>query len=791
MSAKLAIMGGDARDDGSGAGAANVPLAETPVFRRLFEHSLDGMILADDQGRYYDVNSAACALLGYTREQLLRMGVADLIAASEPSAAERYACYIRLGRERGEFPFLRGDGKVRIAEYSAVRFGPDQNLSVLRDVTARKQMEQELRESEERFRQLAHSIYRVFWLISLDYQETLYVNPQHESVFGQPLAEVYADFRAWLAVVHPEDRAAVSLAIEQYRAQVCSVGETPSNLEIDYRIIKPDGKPAWLQTSLFPVRNQAGEVYRFGGLTRDVTNERQLTAKLAAAEQNIRALVESSLDGITVLKDQSMVFANRKMLSLLGASEPAAILGRLLREYVVAEDQVIFAAALRGFTASQGQSPPTRLRLLSPRGAPVEVEMTLVRVQFSESPAVMAVLHDMMDRARARVLAEAMVAERVTRLQIDAALQRARTLQAITDSLLAHSDETLLLSELAERTRALLAADCVAVYRVAEDATEPEEVAVLPAELKGLPWPPGLLRSWVWQGTDSSLPAIVSDAPTPLPSGLPATAIIRLTPHGGTAIGLLVVSLAAGRNLGDEDRQMLALIGERVGSAIERGRLYRRLQEGEARLRLLSRQIVETQERERQHIARELHDEIGQLLTALSLRLQHCCQQAPAALIPSITEAQSLSRDLLNRVRQISLSLRPLMLDNLGLLPALSWHLERVRKLTRLNVQLTHSGIERRFAPELEIAIYRVVQEAVTNIVRHTDVSEAIVRVWASSITIAVQIVDTGRGFDAPASLQRSAGLLGMQERVALLDGLLTIDSAVGMGTCITAEFPL
>ncbi|MFO0575045.1 MAG: PAS domain S-box protein [Polyangia bacterium] len=756
------------------------------LFKRLFDHSLDAMVVADDEGRYLEVNDAACVLLGHSRDQLLRMRVTDLQSHDGPDTAERYKTYLRRGREIGEFPFLRGGSEPCIAEYYAIRLGPNQNFSVLRDLTARKRTEAQLRESEARFRQLATSLYRVFWLVSADYSETLYVNSQYETVFGQPLRTVYADFRAWLALVHPDDRPQVAAVIEQYRTQ-----PHPGSRELEYRIVHADGSERWLLTSLFPVRSDEGEVYRHGGLTRDVTHEKTMAAALVAAEQNFRALVESSLDGIAVLTGARIVFANRKMLDLLGAASLDAVLGGSLSGQIHPGDQQTYAEVLAELAQGAERTSPRRLRFVVKTGRTIEVELTLVRVQFSGRAAIMAVLHDLSDRTRVRLLSEAVELERATRLQADAALLRARALQAITDAALASGDETLLLSELAERVRGLLGARCVSVYRVDEEAKALRAVAITPAALGACGQALVPLGTWVWQGPGGRPTMPSPDAVALLPPGFLPTALIRLTPPGGSALGLFVVSMAPDTGLSEDDLQVLTPIGERVGSAIERSRLYHQLRQEEARLRALSRQVVEAQERERRHIARELHDDLGQLLTALSLRLHHCAQQAPEALGPSIAEVQGLNLELLGRVRQMSRALRPPMLDDLGLLPALTWHLERVRKLMQIHVQLAHSGIDRRFSPELEITAYRVVQEAVTNIVRHAGVREAVVRLWANSTTLAVQIVDRGVGFDPQAIPESSAGLLGMQERVVLLGGHFTVESAPGQGTSITAEFSL
>lgn len=220
--------------------------------------------------------------------------------------------------------------------------------------------------------------------------------------------------------------------------------------------------------------------------------------------------------------------------------------------------------------------------------------------------------------------------------------------------------------------------------------------------------------------------------------------------------------------------------------------LYSRLQESEARLRLLSRLIIETQERERRRLARELHDEFGGLVNTMILSLSRIEAQADGPVAAQLADVLKLSRALGERTRQISLRLRPPILDDLGLLPALRWHMEHLRQTGQLEVDLHHTGPEQRLLPEIETAIYRVVQEALTNVVRHAQVDDAKVHLRLDGQSVDVRISDRGVGFNPAAPRPATAGgILGMRERAELLGGTLSIESAPGAGTLITAQFPL
>jgi PAS domain S-box-containing protein len=209
------------------------------------------------------------------------------------------------------------------------------------------------------------------------------------------------------------------------------------------------------------------------------------------------------------------------------------------------------------------------------------------------------------------------------------------------------------------------------------------------------------------------------------------------------------------------------------------------------RLQALSRRLLEVQEEERQYLARELHDEIGQALTGLQFTLELVERNGTDGLRAGVHEARGQVRELTGRVRDLSLRLRPTMLDDLGLLPALLWHLDRFTAQTGVQVVLEHHGLDRRFAAEREVAAYRVVQEALTNVARHAGVQEAAVRIQLDAGMLHLEIEDQGVGFDFNAVLSSGncCGLSGMRQRVALLGGRIAVVSAPGAGTRLSAEW--
>jgi signal transduction histidine kinase len=238
----------------------------------------------------------------------------------------------------------------------------------------------------------------------------------------------------------------------------------------------------------------------------------------------------------------------------------------------------------------------------------------------------------------------------------------------------------------------------------------------------------------------------------------------------------------------------LARLASAVRRALEERREHERhlatrkaLELSQERLRALSRRLLEVQEDERGRLARDLHDDIGQALTALKIQLESRAR---------VEECVDTVRHTLERVRQLSLSLRPLQLDDLGLVAALRSHLDRQTGIGGLAPHFDALEAPLGVAPELETACFRVAQEAINNVLRHARARNLWLRLFTVDGRLALSVRDDGGGFDLEAARRRGAagaslGLVGMEERVALAGGTLDLRSAPGQGTVLLATFPL
>lgn len=247
-----------------------------------------------------------------------------------------------------------------------------------------------------------------------------------------------------------------------------------------------------------------------------------------------------------------------------------------------------------------------------------------------------------------------------------------------------------------------------------------------------------------------------------------------------------------------ENADALADIAAQVDRiSTENERLFRRLLEGERRFRGLARSVWNVQEEERRRLARELHDSIGQTLVGLIHQVERLSGKARDEEVRRLADdVEGLARQALDETRELSRLLRPPVLDDLGLEPALGWLTRTLEERTGLEVELECSLGHKRLDAELETLVFRVVQEALSNAIRHAPGSKVGIHVARGRASLDVEISDEGPGFDAESVMAdggpvTSAGLRGMRDRVELFGGRLEIRSAPGEGTAVRIALPL
>jgi signal transduction histidine kinase len=265
---------------------------------------------------------------------------------------------------------------------------------------------------------------------------------------------------------------------------------------------------------------------------------------------------------------------------------------------------------------------------------------------------------------------------------------------------------------------------------------------------------------------------------------------------GQQVIGALTVARAES---GPPPEDLLSFgrqLADSLAVTLQNARLFSQLEAARQQARSFSHRLVEALEDERRTIARELHDEAGQSLTTLNLGLGQLKREPaqPQEFEARIADLQQITSSVMEELHRIAVNLRPVALDRYGLVPAFEQYVEAFGRHSGLKVQLAVAGLggEQRYAPEIETALYRVLQEALTNVARHAQATRAGVVVESRGATLTVIVEDNGRGFDLEQALNSGRlGLLGMRERAEMLGGTLTIETSPGAGCSVYVSVPL
>ncbi|MDN5848032.1 MAG: GAF domain-containing protein [Nitrococcus sp.] len=253
-------------------------------------------------------------------------------------------------------------------------------------------------------------------------------------------------------------------------------------------------------------------------------------------------------------------------------------------------------------------------------------------------------------------------------------------------------------------------------------------------------------------------------------------------------IGAIGIYRATRHQASPEEVRLLQALADSASLAMQHIQLSNRF-------RALSQRLFETAENERRHIAHELYDEIGQLLIAIQFNLQSNKVHSEALpLQPPLDTSIGIAERLCQRVQKLALNLYPELLDNLGLVCALKWHLRQATQHTGLLARF-HSELDSRFGQNIEIICFRVAEEAINNVISHAMAGSIRVEIGEQDNHLCLAVVDDGIGFDVSKLRfdphHRSLGLLGMQERALLIGGDVRITSVPGEGTTVRGRFPL
>ncbi len=386
------------------------------------------------------------------------------------------------------------------------------------------------------------------------------------------------------------------------------------------------------------------------------------------------------------------------------------------------------------------------------------------------------------------------------------ALDRLRAMQSITDNALQSLELDDLLRELLCRLRTALDADFASVALI----DEAERTVYVRAAVGDVHERAFEMRSPLGTGVSGKIaadgvPRIVNGLTLSDLAGVegaPHAEILDMTKSvmgvplqvAEKIIGVVTVASGRPRHFTDEDLELLAPVAARAAPAVEQARLTETARAAQERLSALSRRVLTAHEEERRRLAVELHDDLGQVLTAVKINLESLQRRPGSTPSTHLIDAIGSVDQAMQWVRNLALDLRPSVLDDVGLAAALRWYVDRFARQGTLAVHLSIDAAVSRLEPALETGCFRLAQEALTNIARHAQARHVWFDLHLFGDALELTVRDDGVGFDVAKARARaihggSMGLLGMEERVSLMGGELEIVSMPTMGTTVRARF--
>lgn len=520
----------------------------------------------------------------------------------------------------------------------------------------------------------------------------------------------------------------------------------------------------------------------------------QMAKRLAAGEEQFRTLVDQAQDAIIIVQEGDVAYVNGAALRLfefpsieeMKRTDLLTIVGPAVREILMERS----TGRTPGEEISRGQE----VRSMTQQGRLVDLEVSASMITWDHRPAVQATFRDITGRKMQEREQALLMWEQEALSQIDRRLIGVVDLGRILDSILghlvnltkAHWAGVLLREGTLQRFR----------WRSIAGATVPipAEAFVLVPQLRAI--------------LGSTEPFVVQEVTTPPQDRLTHLAGVHdenilssvWIPLKGDpdARGVLAVGYRQTHDFGNRELRLLVSLAEKMSIAAANASLYEDLAARERELAVLSGLRVNAQEEERRRIAREIHDGLGQILTAVKFNVE-ILEDSPSLSADDhrrIADVKTLLDNVMKEAREISYNLMPSVLDDFGLAPALQLLAERFGVQTGVRVTFVAQGMAERLPPTVEIALYRIVQEALTNAVRHGAATLVAIQAFRSGDEVRLTIEDNGSGMDPDRAMERQIvgsgiGLASMRERVNSFRGLLDIESSPGNGTLISVHIPI
>lgn len=695
--------------------------------------------------------------------------------------------------------------------------------------------EDELRHAQQMLAQAAQLAQLGYWYWDA-VNDQLEITNEFRFMFDPSGQVNIKSFRDLMNHIHPENRIDVQKKIQDAL-------KTSSEFAVEFRITRSDGAERMLRTVGYGEYEPVGDVRSARGIIQDITQRQRVAEKLTHLADQLKLLNHMG-QGVVSNLDPQNIFAKvlTTVRKLVGAEDVLIFLesnGHLIIEAQDEESRV----GLRGermkstegiagyvWTSQEGvnlSGAECRARFYQPLAERLGyTPRSLLAVPITWQQEKLGVFQAMHSKESEFADEDLNVIENAatwTAIALGNAFQHQRLERRLAESQVtaelleeilgaSPSLQSVLQHVVDAATNIVFQADWAAIHlrNERDNRLYPEAISGVTVSTDDyiLEYGQGIAGQVFESGQLINVPDASQDPRVvsfPRTSGAHSLLVAPIKQRDNLVIGTITLQSSTAGQFKEEDEQLLTLLARQAGLAIENARLYetaehrqRVAQIQRERLRQLTQQTVTAQEEERERIARELHDEAGQSLTALKISLEMMVNQLPEAMQEprmALKEAAELAGQTLENIRSIAHNLRPPALDRLGLNLALVGLCQQFDAMTHIQVQ--YEGFELpRLPSSHEITLYRFVQEALTNAAKHAGATE--IRVWMLSQTgqVEIHIRDNGKGMltnlpDSEGLGQEGMGLTSMVERLRMIDGILDIQSTLGNGTYLRARVPL
>jgi PAS domain S-box-containing protein len=763
--------------------AENASREATQRLSATYELAPVGIIERDASLKYIGSNQRFTEITGYDRDQLASLGMADLV---HPGDIE-----IDLGLHKklmaGEIPsyqiqvrFVKPDGTIvwcdvfRTAVLDA-EGKPAYSIGAITDVTERKWAAEALRESEERFN-LAQSAGNVgVWDWDIGAQRTYWSDTMWR-FYGEDRRSVNPDDAFWSAHLHPDDRDRVKEKLER------TIASSDLQYRDEFRIIGAEGRTIWIESMANVIRRSDGKAIRVYGVNLDITERRLNEERIRRNETQLR-LVTDSLPALIAYIDhrKRYQFVNRTYSEWFG-EEPADMIGKPIKDVV-------------GVRAYRSLKPHIEKALAGkPVSLHAEIPYKNVGTKFVHINYVPDTADDGIVRGVFSLISDFTETKRSEELLRSTEERIALVMENVADyAIFSISTEGVIESW-------NMGAEKIFGYSAEEILGKSGEILFTAEDIaKGVHFNEMRIARQKGRATDERW-HVRKDGSRFFASGVMMPLIVgkRLTGYAKIASDLTEKKRRAEELQSAHDELELRVF-QRTKELAETNELLRheveqRKLSEKQRVKLLHR-IVSAQEAERRSIARDIHDQLGQRITALRLKLASLRDiSSDGEIAGRVERLQEIAALLDSEVSFLASELRPSILDDLGLEEALRAYAKDWSNHFDIHVKFFSNGrAGKRYGRESETQVYRIVQEALNNVAKHAGPAEVAVMMEQTIDFLVLIIEDNGSGFDIDdrrIKSKKGLGLVGMKERATLIGADLEIESSAGQGTTIFLRLP-